>query len=126
MKKNIRKITVNEKLYFYKVESKYYGDNVAIVTLRINLEGYRNTPCLMHFKCFEGNDDGASLYVGVSLFNVHTQLVEYVTLHRPYFVRLCILKALAQGWDASKIHINDHAMQFLTELNLDTSTITAK
>lgn len=123
MKKNIRKIKVNDKVYFYNVRAEYYGENMAIVTLKINLEGHRGTPYLINFKCFEHDYDGASLYVGVSLLNVQTHLIEYVTLHRPYFVRLCILNAVSNGWDASKKLINNQGVEFLTQLHLDTSII---
>lgn len=126
MKKNIRKITVNEKVYLYNIHSKYCDRDTAMVTLRIYLESYRSTPYVMIFKCLDDYFGGASLYVGEVLFNSQTHLMEVVTLHRPYFVRLCILKALEQGWDASKMQINDNGMQFLTELNLDISKIEVK
>ncbi len=126
MKKNIRKITVHEKSYFYRILSSYCGHNNAIVSLKIYLDGHRQTPYILQFKCLDDFYGGASLYVGVALFNVQTGLKEYVTLHRPYVVRLCILKALEQGWDATKMHINTEGMQFLAELNLDITTITPK
>ena len=126
MKNKMRKMTVNDTVYLYRIQSKYYGDNRAVVTLRIYMEGYRNTPYVMGFQCFEGNYDGAVLAVGTTLFNTQTYLTEHVNLHRPYFVRLCILKALEEGWGASERQINEAGMQFLSELNLDISKITPK
>ena len=69
MKNKMRKMTVNDTVYLYRIQSKYYGDNRAVVTLRIYMEGYRNTPYVMGFQCFEGNYDGAVLAVGTTLFN---------------------------------------------------------
>ena len=126
MKNKMRKVTVNNIVYLYRIQSKYYGDNRAVVTLRIYREGYRNTPYVMGFQCFEGNYDGAVLAVGTTLFNTQTHLTEYVSLHRPYFIRLCILKALEEGWDASERQINEDGMQFLSELHLDISQIMQK
>ena len=121
MKNKMRKITINDIVYLYRIQSRYYGDNRAVVTLKIYMDGCRNAPYIMSFQCFEGNYDGAVLAVGTTVFNRQTHLTEYVNLHRPYFVRLCILKALEEGWDASEKQINNDGMQFLSELNLDIS-----
>lgn len=126
MKKNIRKIVVNEKVYFYKVASGRYGDDQAIVILTIYLEGHRHTPYIFHFKSIDHYYAGAPLNAGVLLLNHQTALSEVVNINRPYYIRLCILKALEQGWDASKMQINEVGMQFLTELNLDISKIEVK
>lgn len=126
MKNKMRKITVKKNVYFYKVMSGHLYDDQAIVIVEIYLESYRHTPYVINFYCLDDFYGGVSLSEGVSLFNTQTHLTEFVNLHRPYYVHLCILKALEDGWDASEKEINEQGMQFLSELNLDISKIIAK
>lgn len=126
MKNKMRKVSVKENVYFYKVISGHCDDDRAIAILEIYLEGYRHTPYVINFHCRGDFYGGTSLSEGVLLFNTQTHLTELVNLHRPYFVRLCILKALEEEWDASTRQVNDFGMQFLTELNLDIAPITPK
>ena len=126
MKNKMRKITVKDNVYFYKVISGHCYDDRALSILEIYLEGCRHTPYVMNFHCRGDFYGGVPLSEGILLFNTQTHLAELVNLCRPYFVRLCILKALEEEWDASAKRMNDFGMQFLAELNLDIAPIMPK
>lgn len=123
MKKKNRRITINEKVYLYNVQSQHCENDLAIVTLRVFLAGNANTPYIFKFKMLDDYYAGAPLYAGVSLLNKQTGLLEYVSLNRPYYVRLFILYALSEGWNALQQCINEYGMDVLAHLNLDISTI---
>lgn len=126
MKKKNRKIIINDKVYLYNVQSRYCGNDLGIVTLKIFLDGYIQTPYIFHFKNIVDFIGGTPLYTGVFLLNKQTALQEFVSLHRPYFARLFILYALSEGWDATKKYENQKAMDVLTHFNLDVSKIEYK
>lgn len=51
MKNKMRKVSVKENVYFYKVISGHCDDDRAIAILEIYLEGYRHTPYVINFHC---------------------------------------------------------------------------
>ena len=93
-KKKLRKIVIGEHDYLWGIKTEYlakkidYPDYDAHITFTAYIEGYKNTPLIIHFLTWESLY-GNPLTSGCGKFN----------LHLPSVVKVLILGGISEGWD---------------------------
>lgn len=121
MKNKLRKITIDNSKYLWLVTGKYHSETETnTLTLKVFLEGYKQSPLLIEFLTLDHYYVGQVLNSGISLINKKTNSTDVVNINEPGFVRKLILKGIKAGWTGmSKIDKQD-GLQYLEELGYDT------
>ncbi|URC14683.1 hypothetical protein [Flavobacterium sp. B183] len=123
----LRKITVEENVYWYKSVTKYALDiEAATFEITIFLEGHKQTPLKISFVTWEDLYAGNPLNTGVVLTRVFDKETESVNLNRPKYIRECILYGLKKGWNGgNKVAVID-GLEILKSLGYDVSGLCPK
>lgn len=105
MKSKLRNINVNQTNFKYLINEKYKKENEGywVTTLRVFMEGFKNTPLQIKFESTDGYAIGNTLTSGVRINN------EEFNLHNPRVIRQLIEEGIAQkwNWENSKLEIPD-------------------
>ena len=123
----LRKITVEENVYWYKSVTKYALDTeAATFEITIFLEGHKQTPLKISFVTWEDLYAGNPLNTGVVLTRVFDKETESVNLNRPKYIRECILYGEKEGWNGkNKLEPLD-GLKMLEDLGYYTSVLLPK
>lgn len=124
MKNKLRKIVIDNSKYLYVVTDKYHSENETnTLTLKVFLEGYKQSPLVIDFLTFDNYYMGQVLKSGVSLKNRNTDVMEIININEPRFIRKLILQALKNGW-TGVIKINkQNGLDYLIQLGYDTEVL---
>jgi hypothetical protein len=124
MKNKLRKITINQLVYFYVVSDKYHlGTETNTLTIKIYLVGFKQTPLIIEFLTIEHYYVGQVLKSGVLLLNKKTNTSDRINLNEPKHIRELILIGIKKGWTGvNKLEIQN-GLSYLNELGYDTEIL---
>jgi hypothetical protein len=109
-KKKLRKIVIGGHDYLWGVKTEYirkqrdYPDYETHITFSAYLEGYKNTPLIIHFLTWE-SVSGNPLTSGCGEFS----------LHWPSVVKVLILGGISEGWDGRQTRLTIEDGQHILE-----------
>ena len=120
MKKQLRKITINNAEYLYTISQKYLpSTKTNLLTIKVFLSGQKLTPLFIDFLTLDDYYLGNLLNAGINLPNSTTNEITYVNLNKPKFIREFILLGLKHGWTGTnKIEVQN-GMNYLKELGYE-------
>lgn len=96
MKKKLRQINVDNKVYLYSVRKRYnFESNTYHLKVKIFLNGRKNTPLIINF---DDNLLGQLLNVGVLLLHKQTHEIVKINLNEPQYIKDLILLGQQKGW----------------------------
>lgn len=121
MKKKLRKIRVNNQAFLYRTTSRHHIQDNSTLTVKVFLEGHKQTPLRIGFFTCSYYIVGQPLSFGTALTNKITHTDEYINLHAPRYIRELILLAMSKGWNGCNIAEVQNGLDYLAELGFDTS-----
>lgn len=123
----LRKITVNENVYLYKMQGEVHlVTEDSVLSVKIFLKDYKLTPLVLHFHTWDDPIIGFPLNNGFPLLNSLTGEEEKINLNRPKYIRECILYGEKEGWNGkNKLEPLD-GLKMLEDLGYETSVLLPK
>ena len=128
MKQKLRKLIHKDKEYLYRINTAYNTkkDSTSLLSVRIFLEGEKNTPLCINFITIEDKYMGQPLNGNISLLNKNTQTKETINLNEPKYIPKLIDWGTVQGWIASNKTAPLNGLLFLQLLGYDTTPLQTK
>ena len=128
MKQKLRRLIHKEKEYLYRINTVYNTkkDNTSLLSVRIFLEGEKNTPLCINFITIEDKYMGQPLNGNISLLNKNTQTKETINLNEPKYIPKLIDWGTEQGWIGSNKIAPLNGLLFLQLLGYDTTPLQIK
>ena len=125
MKQKLRKLVHKNKEYLYRVNTAYNtkGDNTSLLSVRIFLNGEKNTPLCVDFITVEDDFMGQPLNGNIKLLNKTTQTEDLINLNEPKYIPKLIDWAETKGWTGSQKITPLNGLLFLQSLGYDTLPI---
>ena len=125
MKQKLRKLVHKNKEYLYRVDTAYNrkGDNTSLLSVRIFLNGEKNTPLCVNFITVEDEFMGQPLNGNIKLLNKTTQTEDIINLNEPKYIPKLIDWAETKGWTGSQKITPLNGLLFLQSLGYDTLPI---
>ena len=125
MKQKLRKLVHKNKEYLYRVDTAYNrkGDNTSLLSVRIFLNGEKNTPLCVDFITVEDDFMGQPLNGNIKLLNKTTQTEDLINLNEPKYIPKLIDWAETKGWTGSQKITPLNGLLFLQSLGYDTLSI---
>ena len=125
MKQKLRKLIHKEKEYLYRINTVYNTkkDNTSLLSVRIFLEGEKNTPLCINFITIEDKYMGQPLNGNISLLNKNTQTKEIINLNEPKYIPKLIDWGEEQGWKGDNKIPPLNGLLFLELLGYDIAPI---
>ena len=125
MKQKLRKLVHKNKEYLYRVDTAYNrkGDNTSLLSVRIFLNGEKNTPLCVNFITVEDEFMGQPLNGNIKLLNKTTQTEDLINLNEPKYIPKLIDWAETKGWTGSQKITPLNGLLFLQSLGYDTLPI---
>jgi hypothetical protein len=124
MKTKLRRIHIESKDYRYSVSNRYYTKNETnVLTIRIYLDGNKNTPLIIEFLTLDHYSMGQVLGSGVNLENITTNTPDRINIHEPKRIKYLILQGMKNGWTGyNKLQTQD-GIKYLNDLGYKTNVI---
>ena len=128
MKQKLRRLIHKEKEYLYRINTVYNTkkDSTSLLSVRIFLEGEKNTPLCINFITIEDKYMGQPLNGNISLLNKNTQTKETINLNEPKYIPKLIDWGTEQGWIGSNKIAPLNGLLFLQLLGYDTTPLQTK
>ena len=125
MKQQLRKLIHKEKEYLYRINTVYNTkkDSTSLLSVRIFLEGEKNTPLCINFITIEDKYMGQPLNGNISLLNKNTQTKEIINLNEPKYIPKLIDWGEEQGWKGDNKIPPLNGLLFLELLGYDIAPI---
>ena len=125
MKQKLRKLIHKEKEYLYRINTVYNTkkDSTSLLSVRIFLEGEKNTPLCINFITIEDRYMGQPLNGNISLLNKNTQTKEIINLNEPKYIPKLIDWGEEQGWKGDNKIPPLNGLLFLELLGYDIAPI---
>lgn len=125
MKQKLRKLIHKDKEYLYRINTVYNTkkDNTSLLSVRIFLEGEKNTPLCINFITIEDKYMGQPLNGNINLLNKNTQTKETINLNEPKYIPKLIDWAEEQGWKGDNKISPLNGLLFLELLGYDIAPI---
>ena len=125
MKQKLRKLIHKDKEYLYRINTAYNTkkDNTSLLSVRIFLEGEKNTPLCINFITIEDKYMGQPLNGNISLLNKNTQTKEIINLNEPKYIPKLIDWGEEQGWKGDNKIPPLNGLLFLELLGYDIAPI---
>lgn len=125
MKQKLRKLIHKEKEYLYRINTAYNTkkDNTSLLSVRIFLEGEKNTPLCINFITIEDKYMGQPLNGNINLLNKNTQTKETINLNEPKYIPKLIDWGEEQGWKGDNKIPPLNGLLFLEFLGYDIAPI---
>ena len=125
MKQKLRKLIHKEKEYLYRINTVYNTkkDSTSLLSVRIFLEGEKNTPLCINFFTIEDKYMGQPLNGNISLLNKNTQTKETINLNEPKYIPKLIDWGEEQGWKGDNKIPPLNGLLFLELLGYDIAPI---
>ena len=125
MKQKLRKLIHKEKEYLYRINTVYNTkkDSTSLLSVRIFLEGEKNTPLCINFITIEDKYMGQPLNGNISLLNKNTQTKEIINLNEPKYIPKLIHWGEEQGWKGDNKIPPLNGLLFLELLGYDIAPI---
>ena len=121
MKQKLRKLIHKDKEYLYRINTAYNTkkDSTSLLSVRIFLEGEKNTPLCIDFITIDDKYMGQPLNGNISLLNKNTQTKETINLNEPKYIPKLIDWAEEQGWKGDNKISPLNGLLFLELLGYD-------
>ncbi len=125
MKQKLRRLIHKEKEYLYRINTVYNTkkDSTSLLSVRIFLEGEKNTPLCINFITIEDKYMGQPLNGNISLLNKNTQTKEIINLNEPKYIPKLIDWGEEQGWKGDNKIPPLNGLLFLELLGYDIAPI---
>ena len=125
MKQKLRKLIHKDKEYLYRVDTVYNrkGDHNSLLSVRIFLNGEKNTSWCVDFITIDDEFMGQPLNGNINLLNKTTQTEDNINLNEPKYIPKLIDWAETQGWTGSNKTAPLNGLLFLQSLGYDTSPL---
>ena len=125
MKQKLRKLIHKDKEYLYRINTVYNTkkDSTSLLSVRIFLEGEKNTPLCINFITIEDKYMGQPLNGNINLLNKNTQTKETINLNEPKYIPKLIDWAEEQGWKGDNKISPLNGLLFLEFLGYDIAPI---
>ena len=125
MKQKLRKLIHKDKEYLYRINTAYNTkkDSTSLLSVRIFLEGEKNTPLCINFFTIEDKYMGQPLNGNINLLNKNTQTKETINLNEPKYIPKLIDWAEEQGWKGDNKISPLNGLLFLEFLGYDIAPI---
>ena len=125
MKQKLRKLIHKDKEYLYRINTVYNTkkDSTSLLSVRIFLEGEKNTPLCINFITIDDKYMGQPLNGNISLLNKNTQTKEIINLNEPKYIPKLIDWAEEQGWKGDNKISPLNGLLFLELLGYDIAPI---
>ena len=125
MKQKLRKLIHKDKEYLYRINTVYNTkkDNTSLLSVRIFLEGEKNTPLCIDFFTIEDKYMGQPLNGNINLLNKNTQTKETINLNEPKYIPKLIDWGEEQGWKGDNKIPPLNGLLFLEFLGYDIAPI---
>ena len=125
MKQKLRKLIHKEKEYLYRINTAYNTkkDNTSLLSVRIFLEGEKNTPLCINFITIDDKYMGQPLNGNINLLNKNTQTKETINLNEPKYIPKLIDWGEEQGWKGDNKIPPLNGLLFLELLGYDIAPI---
>ena len=125
MKQKLRKLIHKDKEYLYRINTVYNTkkDSTSLLSVRIFLEGEKNTPLCINFITIEDKYMGQPLNGNISLLNKNTQTKEIINLNEPKYIPKLIDWGEEQGWKGDNKIPPLNGLLFLELLGYDIAPI---
>ena len=127
MKQKLRKLIHKDKEYLYRINTAYNTkkDNTSLLSVRIFLEGEKNTPLCIDFITIDDKYMGQPLNGNINLLNKNTQTKETINLNEPKYIPKLIDWGEEQGWKGDNKIPPLNGLLFLELLGYDIAPIQA-
>jgi len=127
MKQKLRKLIHKGKEYLYRINTAYNTkkDSTSLLSVRIFLEGEKNTPLCIDFITIDDKYMGQPLNGNINLLNKNTQTKETINLNEPKYIPKLIDWAEEQGWKGDNKISPLNGLLFLEFLGYDIAPIQA-
>ena len=128
MKQKLRKLIHKDKEYLYRVDTVYNRkrDQNSLLSVRIFLNGEKNTPLCVDFITIEDEFMAQPLNGNIKLLNKTTQTEDNINLNEPKYIPKLIDWGTAQGWIGSNKIAPLNGLLFLQLLGYDTTPLQTK
>ena len=125
MKQKLRKLIHKEKEYLYRINTVYNTkkDSTSLLSVRIFLEGEKNTPLCINFITIDDKYMGQPLNGNINLLNKNTQTKETINLNEPKYIPKLIDWGEEQGWKGDNKIPPLNGLLFLELLGYDIAPI---
>ena len=125
MKQKLRKLIHKDKEYLYRINTAYNTkkDSTSLLSVRIFLEGEKNTPLCIDFITIEDKYMGQPLNGNINLLNKNTQTKETINLNEPKYIPKLIDWGEEQGWKGDNKIPPLNGLLFLEFLGYDIAPI---
>lgn len=127
MKQKLRRLIHKDKEYLYRINTVYNTkkDSTSLLSVRIFLEGEKNTPLCIDFITIEDKYMGQPLNGNTNLLNKNTQTKETINLNEPKYIPKLIDWGEEQGWKGDNKIPPLNGLLFLELLGYDIAPIQA-
>ena len=125
MKQKLRRLIHKDKEYLYRINTVYNTkkDSTSLLSVRIFLEGEKNTPLCIDFITIDDKYMGQPLNGNINLLNKNTQTKETINLNEPKYIPKLIDWAEEQGWKGDNKIPLLNGLLFLEVLGYDIAPI---
>ena len=125
MKQKLRRLIHKDKEYLYRINTVYNTkkDNTSLLSVRIFLEGEKNTPLCINFITIDDKYMGQPLNGNINLLNKNTQTKETINLNEPKYIPKLIDWGEEQGWKGDNKIPPLNGLLFLEFLGYDIAPI---
>ena len=125
MKQKLRKLIHKDKEYLYRINTAYNTkkDSTSLLSVRIFLEGEKNTPLCINFITIDDKYMGQPLNGNINLLNKNTQTKETINLNEPKYIPKLIDWGEEQGWKGDNKIPPLNGLLFLELLGYDIAPI---
>ena len=125
MKQKLRKLIHKDKEYLYRINTVYNTkkDSTSLLSVRIFLEGEKNTPLCINFITIDDKYMGQPLNGNINLLNKNTQTKEIINLNEPKYIPKLIDWGEEQGWKGDNKIPPLNGLLFLELLGYDIAPI---
>ena len=125
MKQKLRKLIHKDKEYLYRINTVYNTkkDSTSLLSVRIFLEGEKNTPLCINFITIDDKYMGQPLNGNINLLNKNTQTKETINLNEPKYIPKLIDWGEEQGWKGDNKIPPLNGLLFLELLGYDIAPI---
>ena len=125
MKQKLRKLIHKDKEYLYRINTVYNTkkDSTSLLSVRIFLEGEKNTPLCINFITIDDKYMGQPLNGNINLLNKNTQTKETINLNEPKYIPKLIDWGEEQGWKGDNKIPPLNGLLFLEFLGYDIAPI---
>jgi hypothetical protein len=127
MKIDLRRIMIDHAEYLYYINTQYNkAAETNLLTLRIFLNGQKQTPLIIEFLTLDDHIMGQPLNVGITLINKKDDLPVKVNINEPKWIRELILLGLKNGWTGTNKIEKQDGLKYLTDLGFDVTNLLPK